>query len=205
MIGVIILSIILLFIIYKIISQHQLLNKSGFPSYSPIPILGASLEFKKEAPKLIMKLRSKFDYVKLNLAGLHLNIILKDKVQEKKFLTSKTIDSYSALENFGFGVTLGELNLFKGARLHTEILRKLSLGQFKKDFEEIFKGEWTETTKKDQIELYSFIRLSVLKGCVKYFIGEKLLEEFPKFVESYLDFQLTHEKAISLYMLIGQK
>ena len=65
-------------------------------------------KIKKNAPKLISKLLKHPIYpknsVKLNLAGLHLNLIL-NKEDLKLFYKSKSIDSYIALLNHFFFLT----------------------------------------------------------------------------------------------------
>ena len=162
------------------------------------PLLRA-LEFKQNTLAFLQKMAHQ-PLAELNLAGLRLTVLF-DAEMTRDFYRSRHLDSYSALSRLGFADSLGELNLMRGATWHARVLRG---GSVIEEFESVLERaiEKQLKSKEGSVDLYRMCREITVSAMVEYFVGPKAATE--SFCKRYLNFQKTHEHAISVAMGLGR-
>lgn len=165
---------------------------------SPLPVLGAALAFRTDPLGFLQSLAASRDVVTIDLAGLHLTLLLDD-ASFSEFYRSRTLNSYAALQRLGFEDTLGHLNLHLAVPWHRMLLRG---GAFtESQFLPVLDRHISQRIQglAGRVDVYLLCREIVVASMIEFFVGPDT-----HFDAQYLDFQRTHEAAVAAAMAMGR-
>ena len=167
---------------------------------SPLPLLGCALAFEQDPVSFLCSLSGRCRAVTLNMAGLHLRLLI-DALDIKFFYRAREdeLSSSKALRMLGFADTLGELNVEVGGKLHSSKIRLLG-NALVNQITSLCKErtfQLLDVHEGNMLEVHRFCREVVLSVMVEVFVGPQK----HGFADRYLDFQLTHEVCYCYFLI----